>query len=360
MIFCRYFFFKRGLTNRKDEFIIVHVNRISEQKMKMTLQDIARLSGVSKTTVSYVLNNRQTAMGISPQTIEKVRSVMEEVGYKPNKAAVSLAAQRRKKIKAVVISPWLSTSNSHFMTELSKAFKKFRKNLSVEYLIYEINDLKKALGNFRRFGGHDGMLIIGTGEKDNLFLKNLDPEKRKNIILLNREVEGCTSVCVDDYAGGRLIASFALKRKAYKKYVLIVPGSASQPVACRLRGISDAFKEAGEKLEEFKCGEWGEADFEKFIDKFGNDSVAAFTFQDMMAIPFISYLRERGINAPGQIGVTGYDAIEMARYISPRLSTVDAKNYEISEKAVELLINKNFSGSTHVLKPELVKGESLK
>jgi DNA-binding LacI/PurR family transcriptional regulator len=327
--------------------------------MKITLQDIARLSGVSKTTVSYVLNNRQTSMGISPQTIEKVRSVMAEVGYKPNKAAVSLASQKQKKIKAIVISPWLSTSNSHFMTELSKAFKKFQKNLNVEYLIYQIDDLKKTLGNFKRFGACDALLIIGTGEKDNLFLKNLDTEKRKNIILLNREVEGCDSVSVDDYAGGKLVAEYALKRKAYKKYVQIVPRIVSQPVAGRLKGISDVFRQAGVKLEEFKCERWGEEDYEKFIDKFGYDKIAVFTFQDMMAIPFISYLRERGISAPEQIGVSGYDAIDMARYFSPALTTVDAKNYEISQKAVELLMNKDFSGSSHIMKPELIKGESL-
>jgi LacI family transcriptional regulator, galactose operon repressor len=327
--------------------------------MKTTLQDIALLSGVSKTTVSYVLNNRQTAMGISPQTIARVRSVIDEVNYKPNKAAVSLASQRKRKSRAIIVTPWLSSANSHFMTELARSFEEVQKVLTVEYMIYNKDNLQKTLSNFKRLGAYDAMLIIGTSEKDNLFLNTLDSELRKNIILLNRDVNGYTSVCTDDYAGGRLIASCVLKKKAYKKHVLVVPRKISQTVGKRLEGISSVFKELNIKLDIFKCKEWNEKDFEDFTAKYGSDKTMIFTFQDIMAVRLISYLCEQGINVPEQIGVTGYDAIEMSRYVTPSLTTVDAKNYEISKKAVELLLKKRFSGSTHLIKPKLIKRNSL-
>ena len=87
---------------------------------KVTINDIARICGVSKATVSYVLNGKTTSMKISGATYREIIDTCTRLGYKPDKTAQALSALRKIPLQIVLLTPWLYAPHSDFMAQMNR------------------------------------------------------------------------------------------------------------------------------------------------------------------------------------------------------------------------------------------------
>lgn len=334
--------------------------------MKVTLEDIARQSGVSKTTASFVLNNKQTSMGISDGTIERVRQVMEELNYKPNSAAVQLGRRKQRRAKILLLTPWLHQSNSQFMSEVTRAIEDAKISFKVDYEMYIPGELKKffkpkAINNYK------AVLIIGTSIKDDEFLLDVKRIVKNKIFLLNRKIDCFCGISGSDYSGGQVIADYVFKTNYYKKFVIINLKNQSQVMNARSRGMADYFvKFVHRKPKYFETlNSTDEAVFEKethdILKRYGKDRVCLFTMQDRIAVRFMSQILRMGINVPEEIGITGYDNDPIASLVIPSITSMDSKIYKMARDVLEKIINsdENSQSQTLEIMPELVIRESV-
>jgi len=92
--------------------------------MKTTMEDVARTSGVSKATVSYVLNQKCSSLGLSSQTILKVLDASRKLHYRPDLVAVALSRQKSIPLSVLILSPWLHSQFSDFMAQVSRTLER--------------------------------------------------------------------------------------------------------------------------------------------------------------------------------------------------------------------------------------------
>ena len=114
---------------------------------RVTLEDVARASGVSKATASYVLNNKPASFGLSPATVRRVLEESRRLAYRPNEVAKLLEAQKRDALSICVFSPWLHSQFSDFMVQVSAAIESamHEQKLHADYRLYKSGELKRAL-----------------------------------------------------------------------------------------------------------------------------------------------------------------------------------------------------------------------
>lgn len=332
--------------------------------MKVTLDDVALEAGVSKATVSYVINGKKRSIGISPKTVEKVRDVVERLGYTPNSAAVTLGRRRGRKPRILVLSPWRHLGSSQFMIQVMKAMEGFDKRARMNFLMFKSGSLGKT---FERLTHevHDTVLIMGTAPKDDEFLEKLSGEK-KNIVMLNRKIKGVASVHGDDFGGGARVGELFVESSCYDEHVFVSEKDFSQVVRDRYDGFVQALKKGGvEKPARFMLTSERtaslETQFKALVDARGKGKTLFFASKDVLATTLMTWLMKEGENVPGKYGVVGYDDDPVASIVRPRLTTVNSKTFSMAKTALELCVDsKRLADAPNiVVEPELVVRESV-
>ncbi len=324
--------------------------------MRITLEEIAERCGVSKTTVSYILNNKQTAMGISQHTIRKVKGIVESLNYSPDSAAAALGRMRKKKIKVMTLSPWLNSVNSHFMTEVSRAAEQERKSFDVEYKMFPPGKLDAVLNN-RLLSAYDYFLVMGTDKKDENYLAASSGKDKT--FLLNRMLDEIPCVTSSNVMGGEMIARHVLKSSYYESHLILVIGKLSQAVETRIAGINKIFAEKSmRKPKMLHIDEWNDEASRSIVDMGTKARLHCFTLQDAYAARVVSSLLKMKVSTPEQIGVSGYDNDPIAALMQPGITTVDARTFEAAGKIFELM--STGKRESVVLTPELIVRESTR
>lgn len=156
---------------------------------RLTIKDIARLSGVGKSTVSRVLNNES---GVSERTRERVEAVMNQHGFSPSRSARAMRGQSDK-VVAIIVSRLDSLSeNLAVQTMLPAFYEKGYDPIMMESQ-FSVQLVEEHLGMLQR-RNIDGVVLFGfTGIKDEM-LKPWQP----SLVLLARDAHGFASVCYDD------------------------------------------------------------------------------------------------------------------------------------------------------------------
>jgi len=328
--------------------------------MKVTLDEIARISGVSKTTVSYVLSGKQTSMGISEQTIRRVRAVADELDYAKAPEAVALAKRRQKKKRVAILSPWFTNPGSPFVTEISRLVQDntWKRKAQVHCQLFEGGSLDKTFPDFWKSGPYDTALLMGTSPGDDVYISGLPAAQRKQIILLNRALPSVASFSSDDHTGARDLANAILAANHYRKHV-IVHASESQAIQRRREGIEEAFSKRGKPLPQTHAlRNSTAAEYERILQRYSTDNVVYIVLRESTAIPFLCFLRDRGLSIPEQVGVTGYDCSPISSYVSPALTTVDSRIPELCKQALMAALETPMQNEAIILSPEIVRGAS--
>ncbi|QKS70166.1 LacI family DNA-binding transcriptional regulator [Paenalkalicoccus suaedae] len=314
----------------------------------VTINDIAKRAGVSRTTVSRVINNSGY---VSEASKRRIMTAIEETGYVPSEQAKSLRLKRTKVIG--VILPKISTETSSRVvdginSELNSNGYQILLASSDLSMEREIEHLK--LLQSRRV---DGIILVATNREQPLL--NAIHQAEVPVVVLGQDIKGNSSVLYDDYHAAKAVMN-AIFAKGHKKIGFIGVHEQDQAVGVeRKQAYLDAMAESGVTIEE---GWMQEAIFD--IDSGATATkqmmqslvkpTAIFAVTDRLAIGAMQYLQANGLKIPEDIAIIGIGASDLSKYVTPSLSTVDYFHEEAGILSARLLLNNLQNGEKKVEK----------
>ncbi|MGE5588367.1 MAG: LacI family DNA-binding transcriptional regulator [Clostridia bacterium] len=322
------------------------------------ISDVAKMAGVSKATVSRVLND----LPVSRETLLKVTRAMRKLDYHPNAQARGLTLGRTNLIGVLVPgldSPFYSPMLDSIETTLSRhgyhmvvsgVGQNIKRSVSYVHLLRE----KKI----------DGGLILTPRDVDVAAITKLASDGFP-IVILDGSIDADVSCVVVDNFNGGLQAARHLLSLGHTRTAMIA-GPADLPESReRIRGYEHALEEAGLTPNVIACEDYseecGRAGIEAALAQSPRPS-AVFCASDMMAIGAMEALEEKGLRVPDDMAVIGFDDIRDAHLVRPRLSTVHQPIAEMGSigtgKLLRLISGEEKDYTRLVLKTELVVRDS--
>jgi LacI family transcriptional regulator len=306
--------------------------------MAITIKDIAKIAGVSHTTVSRALNDSPL---ISEATKEKIKVIALEHNYQVNTNAKSLKLKKSMNI-GLFFSTLGSGTSSDF---LYKAFSGANKAVGDQYNLIVNESTNLDLVTSRKF---DGIVLVSQCNEDDIFIEKVKSENIP-LVVVNREVLGTPSFLSNDYEGSYQIVKHIIDYN-HQKVAVIAGNHDFNNTTLRLNGYMKALEESDIKFDESLIME-GDYTFKAGYEAMkkllsGVRPTAVFAFNDQMAVGAIKACFEEGVNVPEELSIVGFDESEISRYTTPELTTVARNIDDISLKATRALI-------------ELVEGKSI-
>ena len=318
----------------------------------ITIKDIAKLAGVSVTTVSRVLNRRPD---VNPATREKVERIIEENSFVGNKNARGL-----KQISEVIGVVVRGRSNP-FLNSLAESILEHAASLPdffvTEFIDERADEFETAL-RMTRQNKIKGLIFVGSLIDDRVqAIRNLEiPVVFTTVNAMAASMKNASSVAIDDRSMGRLVAEELLSRGHRKIAVFGSNPIAEDSLAMRFQGFCDAFADRGltfDSSDYRECRFSLEAGYNTARDYFRDHSetTALFTMSDTVAVGAIRALKDLGKSGPEDISVVGFDGIDLCRFTIPRLTTVEQPVEEIARRSVNLLLDMMEKGAAprHIL-----------
>jgi len=328
--------------------------------MAVTIQHIAEEAGVSKATVSRVLNG----LAVKYETEQRVKGIMEKMHYRPHRFARGLAAQRTGFLG--VVSP--SLSDPYVASVLSGIEEEARKHgklitLSV-FHTPEANEREsiQALVNPPLV---DGLLFLLPPPSMEGLLRGLVQKRFPLVVASERRYEELApSVVIDNFNGARQATQYLLE-KGHRRIGFITGRPELTDSEDRLKGYKEALKEGGIPLDPglIQQGNYelsaGQEAAETYL-RMEKPPTAVFASNDLMAIGVLKALHTLG--KEGALAVMGFDDIPTASLVHPSLTTMGYDLSELGKLAVHKLMRfiggEEKNRSTLQLKGHLVVRES--
>ncbi|MDQ1911414.1 LacI family DNA-binding transcriptional regulator [Paenibacillus sp. GD4] len=329
--------------------------------MAVTIKDIADLCGVSAGTVDRALNNRP---GISSKTKSKILRVAEELNYKPDYMASSLARGRTMTI-GVVLFDLHNRSFAQLMNAIESRCRE--KGYFVNLLL-----TGKDKENERKCIEHlvsrkvDGIILftVNEGEEYDRFLQ----EQRVPIITIcNRISDRWSYVGINDRQAMRDAVDYICSR-GYEEFIYVCPPLAKKNESNiytqeeRLAGCLESLKENGVRREPLIITEKDYVSVLDSIDLRASGRTAIICSCDIYALEVLNHIKSKGLKLPEEVGVMGFDNIDVLKYVTPALSTVEYAVEEFGVRAVDALIHQLETGDLRpepLLAYQIIQGESI-
>lgn len=304
-----------------------------------TLDDVARVAGVSTATVSRCLNEEQK---VSAKTRERVMKVINELGYTPNFNARAMAAKRTNTIGAIIPT----MENAIFARGL-QAFQETLYasgyNLLVSSSAYqpqlEAEQIRALVAR-----GADGLLLIGYARGQEVY----DYLERRGIPTMlawaSLPDRDHASVGFDNCAAMRMLADRVLSMGHIRIAVISGIIEGNDRAEGRLRGIKESVAAHGHDpgqipvIETSYEIENGAAAFQTLMQIDPKPTVV-MCGNDVLAAGAISKAHELGLRIPDDVSITGFDDIELASVLQPQLTTVHVPHREMGCIAAKELID---------------------
>ncbi|UOQ86961.1 LacI family DNA-binding transcriptional regulator [Gracilibacillus salinarum] len=331
--------------------------------MKVTIADVAEKAGVSKTTVSRILNGNHDHN--TPETIQTVLRVVEELEYRPNALAKGL-----KSMKTNVIGIVLSNFRNEFWFNVLEGVEDTCKDQGYNLMICNSDgDPKLEEQYIREFQMRqvDGIVINPTVRNQRLYEKLM--EDKYPMVVINRKIPGlhANNVVVDNIKGGYLAVDHLLDNG--RKHILAITYK-NENISTwqeRIKGYQDALishglTESSIYILEITSLKKAPKQIKKYLEE--NPMIdAVFSTNNMLTLELIEALKKMNKNVPADIGIVSYDDTIWAKHINPPLTTIKQPSYDIGKEAAKLLINEIRSKEVPTIKniifqPELVVRES--
>lgn len=333
----------------------------------MTIKEIAKETGYGIGTVSRVLNNNGS---VSEKARKEIMAVIDKYHFQPNANARHLKMQMSFGIALIV----KGIENMLFL-ELTEAIQKNVRDNGYECLTYyidedgdELEEARKIIEERHPFG------IMFLGSNANIEHRKIEVKDLEIpcIVITDNTVtmgvSNLSSIGVDD----SLAASYAIEylfQKGHKK-IGVIGGdpSLSRPSRMRLDGCQIAFFRHGIMFDQEKQYSYsryslkGGYDAAMSLMKKFPDMTAIFAMSDITAIGAMRAIYSSGKRIPSDISIMGFDGIELARYVHPRLTTIRQDVSKLANRGTEILLNciQNHAEEIHeVISFELQEGSSV-
>ena len=298
-----------------------------------TIVDVARLAGVTPTTVSRVINNRGY---ISEKTKKRVHEAMDELGYQPNEIARSLTKQKSNTIGVIVphIShPYFAKLISNLENEAAKKDYKIILCNSKEKAEKEKQYLDMCKSN--RVAG----IIICSG--------NVESNKINTggipVVLLEKNFEeGKLGIQCDNYQGGKLATEHLIECGCKKILHLSGVIDEEMPADNREKAFIDVCSknEIEHFIKKYDIDTYNQMNYYDYIKAALNEIEGVdgiFASSDLIAAQVIQVCNEIKIRIPEDIKLVGFDDVDISQLTTPRITTVHQPIKEMARLSIELI-----------------------
>jgi LacI family transcriptional regulator len=310
---------------------------------KITIVDVANKAGVSKGTVSAVINTKNT---VDPSTREHILEVMKNLNFRPKGVARNLKNGLQDKSIGIIIKDL----NYPFYTSVAAGVKEYASSKGYSVIITSSDDdheCEKKLSHLFSAKDIKGMIIApvveGTAEIDHLFkLKMINYP-----FVLLEAVKGIQAnvVAIDNKKAIKMAVRY-LMESGHRKIIHFAGPPQSSHTQERIQGFRHAFSESTLVFRDdmiVSIGSHYEESFNKTIDYFKNKNredypTAIVCFNDQQALAVMTALKELNIRVPDDISIIGNDDIYYAKTYPVPLTTIRAPQHEIGRRAAEILI----------------------
>lgn len=307
--------------------------------MRITMDEIAKLAGVSKATVSRVLNDSEC--GVGEQTRVRVKKIAEELGY-----SVEQTEKKKNVSFARYIALILPDITNPFFADLAKSVEQSlrRKGYSLVLANTDFSEDNEA-AQIRELMVKrlEGILLVPSGIRAR---EEHDLPRRYQIpmVLVDRKLEGISDIpgvySNNEYAS--VISCEHLIRKGARDIVFISgPLNVSTSIE-RFEGYKAVLAQHSIPFRPEMCRHGSytvESGYNAVLEleRSGISYSAILAANDLMALGALKAVREFGYRVPEDVQIIGFDNIEFSQYCEPSLSTMQQPTFDMGAKAVELL-----------------------
>lgn len=306
----------------------------------LTLNDIARMAGVSPSTVSRVLNN---LVGTRSKAREQVLKVLGETGFQPNAAARSLASQRSQVIGLLVPAPASTILHNPTVLQLAEVVTQAcheRDYLLSLFLLAGDSDEQQVLPKITRKGFVDGLLVRGADDRASDPLLRRLAASGVPFVSFGRPVDlqAVSYVATDNEtaAYGAVGHLLALGRRRVALLVGSLEPYASQE---RLAGYRKALAHRGLHVDEGLIAVAGMSNGYGATRSLLQRGPDAIFFATRMALDVARALREASLRVPDDVALIGFEDLPLAQQLDPPLTTVSQPMGAIGKHLVGMLLD---------------------
>jgi len=303
-----------------------------------TLADVARHAGVSTATVSRYMNSPQQVV---EATRNRVETSIKELGYSPNFGARALVAKRTNTIGAIIPT----MENAIFARGLQAFQEELRQNgmtLLVSSSSYR-EDLEEEQIRTLTARGADGLLLIGHHRDPDLY-KFLEKQGVPVLVAWVYDPDQPqTSIGFDNKAAMKSLAVKAIELGHRKIGVIGAEIASNDRARDRVNGVAEAMSDAGLSPNHMTMIETpysidAGADAFGMLMKGNEPPSIVMCGNDVLAVGALRQAKDMGLNVPGDVSVTGFDDIELAKVASPALTTVHVPHRNMGRTAARMLV----------------------
>jgi LacI family transcriptional regulator len=309
-----------------------------------TMRDVAKLAGVSQPTVSRVLNQKESNIAISDETVTKVMAAIKELNYRPNVLAQSLRTQETKMIALL-----LADITNSFYHPIARAIHNVAREHQFDVLIADSDHVYENEVHFCEAVTRrpvDGVIMVpihlSNAEIDNFITRTNTP-----VVVLGQHINhpNVDVVFVDDETAIYKAISWLIHEKGHRELGYVGVPHDLPPSIRRARGFRRAIADANLELNpaylvegDFTM-EGGRRATQELISR-GTLPTAIMVANDLMAISVILTLQEAGYRVPEDVAVIGFDNIPEAQIVRPSLTTIVHNAVDIGHKLAKALFER--------------------
>lgn len=327
-----------------------------------TLKEVSELAGVSQATVSRVINGTNR---VSHDKKLNVVKAINKLGYRPHSIVQAQSCSRTGSVGVIVPElggPFYSTILDVIDTQL--------RQLGYHVIVSAGSNTEEGQKESVKFllSRRVDALIVHAHQLSDDYLIELQ-ESGIPTVILNRFIPEMNTNCIsiDNELGGKLVTEYLLKM-GHKNIIFISGPLDKSDARARLQGYRNSLAEAGINYDETLVVEGdfteqgGASSMRKILNR-NCQFTAVFAANDYIALGASEVLIEAGCSIPDQVSLVGFDDINFARYLTPKLTSVHFPIEQMSMESVQLIIqklNKNKCDVSFKLLPSLVIRDSVK
>ena len=319
--------------------------------MKPTLEDVAEVAGVSRATVSRVVNGSSK---VSDDVRAAVHGAVQTLGYVPNRAARSLVTQRTDSIGLVVRETEETLFSEPFFAGIVRAINRHitEHGLQMVLIMATHSDGPSRLDQYLTSGHVDGVLLLSMHRDDGLLPRLV--EAGVPIVVGGRpmDLDEVSFVDADNRGGARTAVEHLID--IGRSTVAAIAGPRDMAVGWdRYEGYKEGLENAGRAIDEALVAEGdfsqgGGAAAMRELLSIRPDLDAVFAASDLMATGAIRTLQATGRKVPDDVAVVGFDDSWVARLTEPPLTTVRQPLDAMGRRMAEILVAQMRSGDRHI------------
>ena len=337
-----------------------HLDNVTAMNSQPTLDEVARVAGVSRATASRAINGGSRVSSTAQRAVdEAVRSL----GYVPNPAARSLVTRRTDSVAVIVPEPDERVFSDPFFAGTLRGVNRVLAGRDLQLVLLLATPGAEGARTMRYLSHRhvDGAVVVSHHRNDGL-AAHLAAIGLPSVFVGRpwNDAERVTYVDVDNVAGGRDATRLLVERGCRRIGTIAGPSDMSAAVD-RLQGWHEAMGGAGLPADAVSIGDFTEAGGERaardlLLRHPDLDGLAVAS--DLMAAGALRVLAEAGRQVPADVAVVGYDDLGVAERTTPPLTTVRQSIDEMAERATRLLLEQLDgtapSGAMRVIIPPIV------